>query len=145
MRRRVIILPPWTLASFWPHVRLHRLAAINDHGVPDDEGGGVGAQPHGAGGDLFRGSGAAHSSATTFMHRKTPRRSMSTIRSHASSVRSAAGVSGCSTPALLKAKSRRPNVSAVLSSAALTSSARETSHLTASARLPAFSTRRAVS
>lgn len=44
-----------------------------------------------------------------FMHRKTPWRLMRMMRSHSSSVRSAVAVSGCSTPALLKAKSSRPN------------------------------------
>ena len=39
---------------------------------------------------------------------------MSTIRSHSFSVSSAVAMIGCSTPALLKAKSRRPNVSTVL-------------------------------
>ena len=46
--------------------------------------------------------------------RKTPRRLVSTTRSHSASVISAAGVPGCSTPALLKAISSRPNVSAAL-------------------------------
>src|SRR5215204_803252 len=70
------------------------------------------------------------------MHRNTPRRSMSRMRSHLASVRSAAGVTGCSTPALLKPKSSRPKVSIVMSSPAFTSAARVTSHLTASARPP---------
>src|SRR3954463_14779358 len=67
------------------------------------------------------------------MHRNTPRRLMSTIRSQSFSARSAVAVIGCSTPALLKAKSRRPNVSTARSRAAFTSPARDTSHLTASA------------
>ena len=46
--------------------------------------------------------------------RKTPRRLVSTTRSHSASVISAAGVPGCSTPALLKAISSRPNLSAAL-------------------------------
>src|SRR5438552_1788637 len=48
-------------------------------------------------------------------------------------------------PALLKAKSSRPKVSPVFSSAAFTSSVCVTSHLTASARPPSCSIRRAVS
>src|SRR6184192_2402013 len=67
------------------------------------------------------------------MHRKTPLRLIRTMRFHSSSVISAAAVIGCSTPALLTAKSSRPNASSALSSAAFTSSGRDTSHLTASA------------
>src|SRR5947208_7357938 len=48
-------------------------------------------------------------------------------------------------PALLKAKSSRPKASTVLARAAFTSSARVTSHWTASARPPCSSIRRAVS
>src|SRR3954462_10471144 len=48
-------------------------------------------------------------------HKKTPRRFTSTTRFQSSTVVSAVGVGGCSTPALLKAKSRRPNVSTTLS------------------------------
>src|SRR5215208_5499875 len=72
-------------------------------------------------------------------HAKTPRRSMSIIRSHSSSVTSAAGLMMYSIPALLKAISSRPNVSIVLSKALLTSSTFDTSHLTASARPPSCS------
>src|SRR3954469_9782272 len=48
------------------------------------------------------------------MHRNTPRRLIPTMRSHSPPVISAAAMIGCSTPALLKAKSRRPNASIVL-------------------------------
>jgi hypothetical protein len=47
-------------------------------------------------------------------------------RSHSSSLISAAGLIGCSMPALLKAMSRRPNLSTAVCSAALMSSARVT-------------------
>src|SRR6266404_1352398 len=80
------------------------------------------------------------------MHRKTPRRSMLMIRSHSSSSTSAVGTNFFgSTPALLKATSSRPKASTVLCRAALTSSPRVTSHLTASARPPCSSIMRAVS
>jgi hypothetical protein len=55
------------------------------------------------------------------------------------------GLIGCSTPALLKAMSRRPNRSTADCSAALMSSPRVTSHVTASDRPPACSITRAVS
>ena len=44
-----------------PHLTtsLHRLAAVNDHGLADDEGGGIGAQPKDGCGDLL---GPAHPS-----------------------------------------------------------------------------------
>ena len=54
------------------------------------------------------------------------------IRSHSSSVMSAAALVCCSMPALLKAKSRPPNTSTVGSRAAWTSWPRVTSHRTAS-------------
>src|SRR3954463_2179217 len=78
------------------------------------------------------------------MHRNTPRRLIPTMRSHSPSVISAAAMIGCSTPALLKAKSRRPNASIVLSSATFTSAARDTSHRTVTARPPVSSIMRAV-
>ena len=68
-----------------------------------------------------------------FMHRKTPRRSMSMIRSHSSSVTSAAGLMVYSIPALLNAKSSRPNFSMVALRARCMSSVRVTSQWTASA------------
>src|SRR5947208_4192312 len=81
-----------------------------------------------------------------FMHRNTPRRSMLMIRSHATPSTSAVGTNFFgSTPALLKATSSRPKASTVLSRAALTSSPRVTSHVTASARPPCSSIMRAVS
>src|SRR4051812_6719179 len=65
------------------------------------------------------------SGISCFMHRKTPRRSMSMIRFHSSSSYSAVGAGFLgSIPALLKAASSRPKTSAVLSRAAFTSSPR---------------------
>src|SRR3954471_11394369 len=78
------------------------------------------------------------------MHRNTPRRLIPTMRSHSPSVITVAAMIGCSTPALLKAKSRRPNASIVLSSATFTSAARDTSHRTVTARPPVSSIMRAV-
>src|SRR5437867_12771863 len=87
-----------------------------------------------------------HQGISYFMHRKTPRRSMLMIRSHSSSSTSAVGTNFFgSTPALLKATSSRPKASPALSKAALTSSPRVTSHVTASARPPCSSIMRAVS
>src|SRR4051794_12415317 len=86
------------------------------------------------------------SGISCFMHRKTPRRLMSMIRFHSSSSYSAVGAGFLgSMPALLKAKSNRPNASTVLARAAFTSSAPVTLHRTASARPPCSSIRRAVS
>jgi hypothetical protein len=85
------------------------------------------------------------SSSSCFMLRKAPRRLTATRRSHSSSVISAAGLIGCSMPALLMAMSRRPNLSAPGCRAALTSSPRATSQDTASDRAPACSIMRAVS
>src|SRR5438067_12169121 len=81
-----------------------------------------------------------------FMHRKTPRRLVSRIRFHSSSSYSAVGAGFLgSMPALLKAKSSRPKASTVLARPTFTSSARVTSHRTATARPPCSSIRRAVS
>src|SRR5262245_19802076 len=81
-----------------------------------------------------------------FMHRKTPWRLVSMIRFHSASSYSAVGAAFVGRiPALLKAKSSRPNASTVLSRAAFTSSARVTSHRTASARPPCSSIMRIVS
>src|SRR3954466_13604855 len=81
-----------------------------------------------------------------FMHRKTPRRSTPTIRSHSSSSTSAVGTSLFgSTPALLNAKSRPPNAPVACFSACCTSSARVTLQRTASDLPPASSINRAVS
>jgi hypothetical protein len=77
--------------------------------------------------------------------RKAPRRLTATRRSHSSSLISAAGLIGCSMPALLKAMSTRPNRCSPACSAALTSSPRATSQDTASDRPPACSIMRAVS
>src|SRR3954447_7234269 len=85
------------------------------------------------------------SGISCFMHRNTPRRLMSKIRSHSSSLTSAAGPTGCSTPALLNAMSSRPNASNVWSSAALTSWPLVTSHRTTSTRPPWSSISPAVS
>src|SRR3954471_23672406 len=68
-----------------------------------------------------------------------------TSRSHSSSRISAAGLIGCSMPALLKAMSRRPNLSTAASGPALPSSPRATSQDTASDWPPAYSIMRAVS
>src|SRR4051812_23119172 len=79
------------------------------------------------------------------MHKKTLRRLVSMSRLHSSSSYSAVGVGFLgSTPALLKAKSSRPNVVATLAKAASTSSDRVTSQRTASACPPCSSIMRAV-
>lgn len=88
---------------------------------------------------------ACISGISCFMHRNTPVRSTSTIRCHSSVASSASGVRDCSTPALLNARSSRPKVSTVRSSAARTSSSRVTSQVSASARPPSVSISRAVS
>jgi hypothetical protein len=85
------------------------------------------------------------SEISCFMHRNTPLRLIPMMRFDYSSMISEVVVSGCSTPALLKAKSSCPKFSSAFSSAAFTSSARDTSHLMASARPPSSSISREVS
>jgi hypothetical protein len=74
------------------------------------------------------------SGISCFKHRNTPRMLVLTTRSHSSTASSAVSASFCSTPALLKAKSRRPKVSMACPRQLFTSSVCDTSHLTGSAR-----------
>jgi ATP dependent DNA ligase domain len=71
-----------------------------------------------------------------FMVRNMPRRLIATRRSNSSSETSTIGLRGCSTPALLNAMSRRPIRPVTTSSAASTSSARDTSQASARACPP---------
>jgi hypothetical protein len=74
-----------------------------------------------------------------FMLAQIPRRLMPLTRSKVSAVSSAASLIGDWMPALLYARSRLPNVSTVLATAAATCCSSATSHRTAKTRCPASS------
>ena len=71
------------------------------------------------------------------VHRNAPVRFVSTTARHCSSVSSSSGTAGAPMPALLKSRSRRPNLASTSAKSAATDAGSRTSHATATAPPPA--------